>query len=43
MATELPDRLADEIRTLKDTGLSHPVVDTLGTVLSRRARAIAKA
>jgi serine/threonine-protein kinase HipA len=43
MATELPDRLADEIRTLTDTGLSHPVVDTLGTVLSRRARAIAKA
>ncbi len=43
MATELPDRLADEIRNLTAAGLSHSIVDTLGTALPRRAGVIAKA
>ncbi len=43
MATELPDRLADEIRKLRETGLSHRVIDTLAEVLTNRAARIAAA
>jgi len=43
MAAELPDRLADEIRTLTDAGVSHPTIDILGAVLPRRAGVITKA
>ena len=41
MATELPDRLADEVRRLTATGITHPVIDTLAGELSRRAAAAA--
>ncbi len=41
MATELPDRLADEIRRMQQSGLSHPVLPKLGRVLPDRARMIA--
>ncbi len=37
MAAELPDRLADEIRRLTATGITHPVIETLGRVLPERA------
>ena len=43
MAAELPDRLADEIRRLRATGLSHRVIDTLADVLPHRAARIAAA
>lgn len=41
MAAELPDRLADEVRNLRDAGLSHTVIGTLANVLSKRATRIA--
>ena len=43
MAAELPDRLAHEIRRLRETGLSHRVIDTLADVLPHRAARIAAA
>jgi serine/threonine-protein kinase HipA len=41
MATELPDRLADEVRKLRDAGLSHAVIGTLADMLSERAARVA--
>ncbi len=41
MASELPDRLSDEIRIMRDGGLSHKVLDTLGVVLPERVARIA--
>lgn len=41
MAAELPDRLADEVRRLRDVGLSHAAIGTLADVLSKRATRIA--
>ncbi len=43
MAAALPDQLADEIRKLSGSSLSHPVVDRLATVLPARAVRIARA
>ncbi len=43
MAAALPDQLADEIRKLHDTRVSHPVIDRLATVLPARARRVAAA
>jgi serine/threonine-protein kinase HipA len=40
MAAELPDRLADEVRTLVDSGCSHAVIDRLVKVLVERAKRI---
>ena len=40
MASELPDRLSDEIRIMRDGGLSHKVLDTLGVVLPERVARI---
>ena len=37
MTAELPDRLADEVRKLRDAGLSHAAIDTLADVLPKRA------
>ena len=42
MAIELPDRLSDEIKTMRDSGLNHKVMDILTTVLPDRAARIAK-
>lgn len=42
MAAELPDRLADEVRNLRDAGLSHTVVATLANILPKRATRIAR-
>jgi serine/threonine-protein kinase HipA len=36
MAQKLPDRLSDEIKTMRDGGLNHKVLDTLGVVLPGR-------
>ena len=41
MAAELPDRLADEVRKLRDAGLSHAVIGTLANILSTRATRVA--
>ncbi|HVB79013.1 MAG TPA: type II toxin-antitoxin system HipA family toxin [Candidatus Binataceae bacterium] len=41
MAAELPDRLADEVRNLRDAGLSHAVIATLANILPKRATRIA--
>jgi serine/threonine-protein kinase HipA len=41
MARELPDRLSDEIKTMRDGGLNHKVLDTLSVVLPERAARIA--
>jgi serine/threonine-protein kinase HipA len=41
MANELPDRLSDEIRTMRDNGLIHKVLDILAVVLPERAARIA--
>jgi serine/threonine-protein kinase HipA len=41
MAAELPDRLADEVKQLRDAGLSHPVIGTLADILPRRAAQVA--
>jgi hypothetical protein len=41
MAAELPDRLADEVRKLRDAGLSHAVIGTLADMLSKRAARVA--
>lgn len=43
MAAELPDRLADEITKLRETGLSHPAIDVLARELPRRAAQVASA
>jgi serine/threonine-protein kinase HipA len=37
MAAELPDRLADEVRRLSATGVTHRVIETLSRELPRRA------
>jgi serine/threonine-protein kinase HipA len=37
MAAELPDRLADEVRRLSATGVTHRVIETLAHELPRRA------
>jgi serine/threonine-protein kinase HipA len=42
MAAELPDRLADEIRKLRDAGLCHAVIGTLANMLSKRAFRVAR-
>ena len=42
MATELPDRLSDEIRRLAATGITHRAIDTLARVLPSRAEAVAR-
>jgi serine/threonine-protein kinase HipA len=41
MAKELPDRLSDEIKLMRDGGLMHKVIDKLAIVLSERAARIA--
>jgi serine/threonine-protein kinase HipA len=41
MAQKLPDRLSDEIKTMRDGGLNHKVLDTLSVVLPERAARIA--
>jgi serine/threonine-protein kinase HipA len=41
MAQKLPDRLSDEIKTMRDGGLNHKVLDTLGVVLPGRVARIA--
>ncbi len=41
MASELPDRLADEVKMMRDSGLTHRVIDTLVQVLPKRAAEIA--
>ena len=41
MANELPDRLSDEIKVMRDSGLTHRVLDILGVVLPERAARIA--
>jgi serine/threonine-protein kinase HipA len=43
MAAALPDQLANEVRKLRDIGLSHPAIDRLATALPARARRIAAA
>lgn len=43
MATELPDRLSDEVRRMHDAGLSHPAIDTLAGALAKRAVGVAGA
>jgi serine/threonine-protein kinase HipA len=40
MASELPDRLSDEIKIMRDAGLTHNVIDTLGKILPERATKI---
>jgi serine/threonine-protein kinase HipA len=42
MASELPDRLSDEIRIMRDSGLNHKVIDVLALALGERAAHIAK-
>ena len=42
MAAELPDRLADEVRNLRDAGLAHAIIPTLADVLSKRAGLLAR-
>ncbi|WP_158928282.1 type II toxin-antitoxin system HipA family toxin [Acidisphaera sp. S103] len=42
MATELPDRLTDEVRTMGEVGCSHPLIDRLAHVLIERATQIAR-
>jgi len=37
MAAELPDRLADEVRTMREQGCGHPTIDRLADVLTERA------
>lgn len=41
MATELPDRLSDEIKAMRGSGLTHKVLDTLEMALPERAAQIA--
>jgi serine/threonine-protein kinase HipA len=41
MATELPDRLADEVSELRDAGISHAVIGRLANALSKRALRVA--
>jgi serine/threonine-protein kinase HipA len=41
MARELPDRLSDEVKTMRKHGLNHRVIDVLSDVLLQRATAIA--
>jgi serine/threonine-protein kinase HipA len=40
LASELPDRLSDEIKIMRDAGLTHNVIDTLGKILPERATKI---
>jgi serine/threonine-protein kinase HipA len=42
MASELPDRLADEVRRLSATGVRHRVIETLSRELPRRAATVAR-
>ena len=41
LSLSMPDRLADEVRKLRDAGLSHAVIDTLADALPKRAAYIA--
>jgi serine/threonine-protein kinase HipA len=41
MAAELPDRLADEVRRLRDSGLNHPIIEIFARELPKRATQIA--
>ncbi len=41
MAAELPDRVAGEVKRLRDVRLSHPVIDRLADALAARARQVA--
>jgi serine/threonine-protein kinase HipA len=41
MATELPDRLSDEVNLMRQSGLTHPIIDRLANILPRRAAEIA--
>jgi serine/threonine-protein kinase HipA len=41
MATELPDRLSDEVKLIHQGGLTHRVIDTLADALPKRAEEIA--
>jgi hypothetical protein len=41
-AAELPDRLADEVRRLSATGVTHLVIETLSRELPRRAASVAR-
>jgi serine/threonine-protein kinase HipA len=41
LAKELPDRLSDEIKTMRDGGLNHRIIDTLAVILPERALHIA--
>lgn len=41
MARELPDRLSDEIKIMRRSGLNHKVMDSLAVVLPERATRIA--
>jgi serine/threonine-protein kinase HipA len=41
MATELPDRLSDEIKIMRDAGMNHRILDTFSLVLPERAARIA--
>jgi serine/threonine-protein kinase HipA len=41
MARELPDRLSDEINAMRQSGLTHPIIDKLATILPKRAAEIA--
>ncbi len=41
MAAELPDRLADEVRKLREAGLSHAAITVLADALPKRAARIA--
>jgi len=42
MAMELPDRLADEIRRLAATGVTHPAIDRMARELPRRAAEVGR-
>jgi serine/threonine-protein kinase HipA len=42
MARELPDRLSDEIKVMRESGLTHPVIGKLADILPERARNFAE-
>ncbi len=42
MAHELPDRLTDEVKMMRESGLSHPVIGKLADSLPERAQRVAK-
>jgi hypothetical protein len=37
MATELPDRLADEVRTMRKAGLTHAIIGRMVVALTKQA------